>query len=294
MILAIGEILADMIGEEESGKTPEYKMFCGGAPFNVAVNALQSGAEVGFIGRVGKDPVGKFLKSFAGKVGFDYLDIQTDPLRNTTLAFVTLTDGERDFAFFRHDTADYNIDPSGIDLSAFDGLNIVHLGSLMLSEENGRKLADELISKTRAAGKILSFDMNFRMDLYDSKESAVKAYEKYVEEADILKFSDDEILIYTGEENLERAIKAVYKKFRLLVVTLGSKGSIYFYNDISGIVPTEKVKPIDTTGAGDAFFGCLLANIEGKELNRENIEKAMKLANACGARATLFKGAVKL
>ena len=56
------------------------------------------------------------------------------------------------------------------------------------------------------------------MDLYDSKESAVNAYKKYVKEADILKFSDDEILIYTGEENLERAIKAVYKKDQSIFV----------------------------------------------------------------------------
>lgn len=287
MILAIGEILADLIGEDTS-----LKMFCGGAPFNVAVNAKQSGAKVGFIGKVGKDPVGKFLKEYSKNVGFDYLDIQTDSVRNTTLAFVTLSNGERDFAFFRHDTADYNIDIKDIDIT---GYNIVHLGALMLSEKEGRKFADSIVKMVKDAKKLLSFDVNFRMDLYNGLEDAIKAYKPYVESADILKFSDDEILDYTGKDNLEEAIKCVYKKDMLLLITMGSKGSRYVYNGLSGVVPsTKKLTPIDTTGAGDAFFGTLLASLDGKEFTKENIESAMVKANDKGAETTLFKGAVKL
>lgn len=294
MILCIGEILADMIGENNGDNSLGFSAFCGGAPFNVAVNAKQSGAKVGFIGRSGKDPIGKFVTEVAKKVGFDYLDIQVDDVRNTTLAFVTLTDGERDFAFFRHDTADFNIDDRLIDFSKFKDLNIVHLGSLMLSEKTGRDFANAIVKKTRETKKMLSFDVNFRMDLYDSLTCAVNAYKPFIEEADILKFSDDEITAYTGENSLNNAIKAVHKKDRLLLITLGSRGSMYVYNDITGIVPTKKVKPIDTTGAGDAFFGATLANLDGKEFNKENIEKALTIGNEAGAKATQFKGAIKL
>lgn len=293
MILSIGEILADLIGEEENGITT-YKQFCGGAPLNVAVNAFQAGASVGFIGKVGKDPIGKFLIEFTKKIGFDYLDIEIDEVRNTTLAIVSLKDGERDFAFFRHDTADFNISSNRIDLNRYNGLNIVHLGSLMLSEEKGQEFAKDIVKKVRKANKILSFDVNFRMDLYKSLEDAIKAYKPFIDEADILKFSDDEILDYTGEKTLEDAIKRVYKKDRLLLITLGSKGSMYIYNDLRGTIPTEKVKPIDTTGAGDAFFGAVLAYLDGKEFTKGNIETALVEGNKKGARATQFKGAVKL
>lgn len=293
MILSIGEILADLIGEKENGVT-KFNEFCGGAPFNVAVNALQSGGKVGFIGRVGKDPIGKFLIEFAKKVGFQYLDIQKDNVRNTTLAIVSLNNGERDFAFFRHDTADFNIDEKGIDFKKYKNLNIVHLGSLMLSEKAGQKLAKKIVNKTKKAKKLLSFDVNFRMDLYNSLDDAIKAYKPFIESADILKFSDDEILDYTGEKDLEKAIEKVYKKDRLLLITLGSRGSKYVYNDLSGIVKTEKVKPIDTTGAGDAFFGTVLAKLDGKEFNKKNIENALKEGNKKGAEATQFYGAIKL
>lgn len=293
MILFIGEILADMIGEQ-NGEELTIKAYAGGAPFNAAVNAKQAGAEVGFVGKVGKDAIGKFITGVAEKVGFNYLDIQKDDERNTTLAFVTLKDGERDFAFFRRDTADYNLSAEEIELSKYENLNIVHIGSLMLSEEKGRAFAREAVKKVRAARKILSFDVNFRMDLYKDLNEAITAYKPFIKEADIIKFSDDEITAYTGKKSLEDAIKEVYKKDKLLLITLGSKGSMYVYNDISGTIPTEKVNPVDTTGVGDAFFGAVLAELDGKEFNKENIENALKNGNKAGAAATQFKGAIRL
>ena len=287
MIICIGEILADLIGEGN-----ELKMFIGGAPFNVAFNAKQAGANVGFIGRVGKDPVGNFLKEEAKKVGFDELTIQTDKVRNTTLAFVTLNNGERDFAFFRHDTADYNIDINEVNV---DKYSIVHLGSLMLSEKSGVEFAEKIVQKVKSENKLLSFDVNFRMDLYEGLDDAINAYKPFVESADILKFSDDEILDYTGEKELDKAINKVYRKGVLLLITMGSKGSLYVYNGVKKLVPTtKKFTPFDTTGAGDAFFGTLLANIDGLEFTTDNIEKAIVKANEKGGETTLFKGAVKL
>lgn len=293
MILSIGEILADMVGNQEKG-TLTFKSFCGGAPFNVAVNAKNSGAKVGFIGRVGKDVIGRFVANEAKKANLDYLDIQIDEIRNTTLAFVTLTNGERDFAFNRHDTADFNIDIGEIDFNKYKNLNILHLGSLMLSEENGKAFAEKVAKKAKEIGVKLSFDMNFRMDTYKDFEDAKKAYKPYVEQADIIKFSDDELKLYTGIEDIKTAIESIYHKGQLFVLTLGSKGSLYYYNGESNIIPTKEVKPIDTTGAGDAFFGTLLANIENKEWTKENIDLALIKANEAGTKTTQFLGAIKL
>ncbi len=292
MILSIGEILADMIGENLDGKM-NFKAFCGGAPFNVAVGAKNAGAKVKFLGRVGKDPVGKFVLGQAQKANLYSLDIQEDEVRNTTIAFVTLTNGERDFAFYRHDTADFNIDISNVDFCDKE-LNIVHLGSLMLSEENGKKLAKSVLDKSKSASKILSFDMNFRMDTYKNFEDAKNAYKPFVENADIIKFSDDELRLYTGIQDLDLAIKSLDRKNALILVTMGSNGSAYYYGDEKGVVPTVKVKPIDTTGAGDAFFGTFLANIENKAWDKSNIESALTLANQAGALATQFYGAIKV
>lgn len=294
MILSVGEILADMIGQKEDGVTT-FKAFCGGAPFNLAVNAKQSGAKVGFVGRVGNDVIGRFVLCEAQKEHLDRLDIQIDAERNTTIAFVTLTDGERDFAFNRHDTADFNIDFDDIDFESYENLEIVHLGSLMLSEQKGREFAEKIANKASELGAKLSFDMNFRKDIYKNFEDAKRAYAPFVECADIIKFSDDELTDYTGISDMDEAAKSVLKKDKLLLVTLGKSGSAYYYNGLKGIVPSiSGVKCVDTTGAGDAFFGAFLTNIEGKELTEENIVYAMQQGNIKGAKTTEFYGAIEL
>ena len=293
MILSIGEILADMVGITENGALT-FKAFAGGAPFNAIVNAKQSGAKAAFVGKVGNDVIGRFLLDETKKVGLDKLDIQIDEKRNTTLAFVTLTGGERDFAFNRHDTADFNIDFNAIDFSSYEDLNVLHLGSLMLSEENGVAFANAVADKASELGVKLSFDVNFRTDIFKDFEAAKAAYLPFIERADILKFSDDEIKLFTGIDDVEAAAKTFQKDGKLILVTLGKDGSYYLIDGVSGTIPTEPVKPIDTTGAGDAFFGTLLAGIEGKKLNAENVEAALVKANKKGAETTQFMGAIKL
>jgi sugar/nucleoside kinase (ribokinase family) len=289
MILSIGEILADVI--VDNGVSQKY---CGGAPFNLIVNAKRSGATAGFIGKVGNDETGKFLIEETSKYNLDYLDIQVDNNRETTLALVTLTDGERDFKFVRNDTADYNIDFDSIDFSKYPDLKIIHLGSLMLSEKSGVDLANKIVDKAKELKVKLSFDVNFRTDIFKDQETAIKTYLPFINSADIVKFSDDELLLFTGETDIEKGAQKIAKQGQLIVVTLGSEGSFYYYNGAHGTVPTVPVKPVDTTGAGDAFFGAFLAEIENLEFTPENLENAMLKANAVGAQTTLFLGAIKL
>ena len=129
--------------------------------------------------------------------------------------------------------------------------------------------------------------------MYKDFNAAKQAYAPFIEKADILKFSDDEILAFTGLSDITAAIDKVYKKNMLLLITMGAKGSAYVYNDFSGFIPSVPVKPVDTTGAGDAFFGAVLANIDGKKLNKQTIVAAVKAGNLSGAKATRFFGAVK-
>ena len=288
MILSIGEILADVIVTNDS-----KERFCGGAPFNLIVNAKRSGAKAGFIGRVGNDDTGAFLLEETAKYNLDCLDIQTDNKRSTTIALVTLSDGERDFKFLRNDTADYNIDFDAIDFSKYEGLKIIHLGSLMLSEPAGINLANKVVKTAKKLGIKLSFDVNFRSDIFKDENTAKLTYNPFIECADIVKFSDDELELFTGESDVLKATKRLAHKGQLIVVTLGKQGSFYYLDGESAIVPTVPVTPVDTTGAGDSFFGTFLAGIENVELTKENIVKAMKTANENGAKTTLFKGAIK-
>jgi fructokinase len=293
MILCIGEILADMIGKHEQGTTV-YERFAGGAPFNVAVGIANLGAEVGFIGAVGNDLIGKFLADFAAKKGLTYKDITIDPIHNTTLAFVENdSDGERSFCFYRKNTADYHIPLKS--LEKIKDSNIIALGSLMLSEKEGIHVADKVLELTKKYNKILSFDVNYRDDIYASKEDAINISLKYVKEAKIVKFSEEEIELLSNESNIDLGVKKITNPNQLVLVTLGKNGSRYYFHNEKVDVPTISIRPIDTTGAGDAFYAGVLAGLDGKDIDsisKEELVNILKRANICGAMACQKKGAM--
>ena len=291
MILCIGEILADLIGEKEHD-VMKYSRYPGGAPLNVAVGIKRLGGSVGFIGSVGDDIIGKYLINFCDTIKFDYLDLNLDKEHNTTLAFVDNDEfGERSFAFNRFNTADYFIDEKR--LTKIKDADIVHIGSLMLREEIGFELALKIIEIARRYNKVVSFDVNYRDDIYDSKELALYRYNEIVKRSDIVKFSIEEVEYFTQCNDFKEGINKLVRKEQMVFVSLGSEGSYYQYNGESGIVATHLVKPVDTTGAGDAFYACILTYLDNmKEYSQEYILNAMKHANICGGLACSKKGAI--
>ena len=285
MILCVGEILADMIGIKD-GDRVSYERRAGGAPFNVACAAKRLGAKVGFYGAVGEDIIGDYLISFAQSRQFDAGYVVRANGRNTTLAFVELDGrGERSFCFYRKNTADTLL-PNLTDeeLAAAD---TVHIGSLMLSEKSGMEYAQTLADRAHALGKTVSFDVNFRTDIFKDRTSAITAYKSILEKADIVKFSDEEAEIFS---------QAYVDGLDCLVcMTLGARGSEWRYGGQKGVVRTLKVDPVDTTGAGDAFYAGVLTKLDGVKQDgytKEILDGALKFGNVCGALNTLGRGAI--
>ena len=287
MILCAGEILADMIGAERDGVFV-YERKAGGAPFNVACAVKKFGVKSAFAGSVGDDIIGGFLKDFVKSVKLDGLCLESDAQRNTTLAFVQLDrHGERSFCFYRKNTADYRMPeiPDGL----FDSADIVHIGSLMLSEDEGAAYAARLAKRASSAGKTDSFDVNFRTDIFKDKESAVSRYKTMLEAADIVKFSEDEVEIF-GQDYIDGRLKE-----KLVCITFGGNGSEWRYLGRRNAVPSVKVKPVDTTGAGDAFYAGVLSRLDGLQKSEWTdgvLNHALKFGNVCGALNTLGRGAI--
>ncbi len=297
MILSIGEILADLIGKTVSTQMGEtettFSRYPGGAPFNVACNLANLGAKVGFCGRVGDDLVGSFLGDFALRCDFEALTLQVDPNRNTTLAFVELdAAGERSFCFYRKGTADYFIATTEIEPLIADS-DIIHLGSLMLSEPEGRAVADRIVALVRKHGKKLSFDINYRDDIFESTEQAVAIYKQYAAEADIVKYSEEEAVLFTDTSSVDEAISALRESEALNFVTLGKLGSLCIWQGVAYRMPTVEVACVDTTGSGDAFFAGALSVLDGAaEYTPEILEKALRVGNICGAITATGYGAI--
>lgn len=283
MIISVGEILADMIGTERDGSL-FFERKAGGAPLNVACAAKKLGADVAFVGSVGDDLIGKYLQNYAEEKLAGGALISVIPERNTTLAFVQLDkNGERSFCFYRKNTADICLPE--IDDVLLSTANILHIGSLMLSDKRGLRYAQKLALRARNAGIKVSFDINYRSDIFPDEAAAKAAYRGLIELADIVKFSEDELHIFT--RSYVDGLRG-----KLVLISLGEKGSEWRFNERGGIVRTIDVRPIDTTGAGDAFLGGVLATLDGKEWTDDVIERALKVGNIAGALNTLSRGAI--
>ena len=285
MLLCIGEILADMIGEEKNGIIT-YERKAGGAPFNVACALHKFGADVKFVGSVGDDLIGSFLIKYATDFGMDTAYIHQNTERNTTLAFVELNEvGERSFCFYRKNTADYFMPEVSDEL--IKSADIVCIGSLMLADPTCVEYALDIIDRAHAFGKTVAFDVNYRTDIYKDTESAVRTYKRILAEADIVKFSEDEVETFT-----EEYVHSLTDK--LVLVTLGKDGSEWRYKGKSSRVPTITVKPVDTTGAGDAFFAGALSVLDKNhgEITDELLNQSLRFGNIAGALNTLGRGAI--
>ena len=289
MIVCVGEILADLIAKEtEEGIV--YSRHAGGAPFNVACGVKKLGGNAEFYGSVGNDLIGKYLKEFASRRGLG-AHIRSIPDRNTTLAFVELDEsGDRSFCFYRKNTADYRFDESAIG-EIVEKADIVHLGSLALGEEEGRAFYDRLIAAAKRAGKRVSFDANYREDIFPDRNEALKIYGKYLAAADILKLSEEELYLFSGERGEEPAAREL-SKGKMLFVTLGKRGSIFSENGGSVIkVCAPDLKPVDTTGAGDAYYAGVLYTLDTEGIG--SVVNAVKRGCVCGTLTTQKKGAIE-
>ncbi|MBR2498757.1 MAG: carbohydrate kinase [Clostridia bacterium] len=287
MVVCIGEILADMIGEEKNGIIT-YERKAGGAPFNVACALKKFGSEVKFVGNVGDDLIGEFLIKFASDFGMDTSYINKDKDKNTTLAFVELNqEGERSFCFYRKNTADYFLPKVSDQL--LEKADIVCIGSLMMSSESCVNYALDIIERAHELNKLVAFDVNYRTDIFRDTGSAVKTYKKILEKADIVKFSEDEVQIFT-EKYIERELNG-----KLVLITLGKNGSEWRYKGNKNSQSSITVKVVDTTGAGDAFFAgalSVLDKVKDKNFTFEQLDSALKFGNVAGALNTTGRGAI--
>lgn len=284
MIYVIGEILVDKFIDGNS-----VSIYPGGAPFNVACNIASFGGDVTFLGSIGKDDYGDFLKKYIRKKHYRNFMLSSLKSRDTTIAEVSLKKGERNFRFIRSNGADYVISFSRITKLNIEENDIVHIGSLMLSTSRGRRLFKKVTNLAKSKGAKISFDVNYRDDIFESEKSAKRIFRNAIKFCDYVKISDEELNVLTNKKRLGSALKSLLKPEQIAFVSLGKDGSIVYQNGIVARASTKVVNPIDTTGAGDAFYSFVLYSLSCHELDYDMI---LKKANFVGAMATQKKGAI--
>ncbi len=298
-ITAVGEILIDLTQNGRNGQgIPQFAANPGGAPANLAVAAARLGASTAFIGKVGRDSFGTFLRDTMAENHVDVSGVVTDPVQHTTLAVVALdAHGERNFSFYRDPSADVNLTAGEISQEQLKHTKFLHFGSVSLTAEPARTATLYAAKTAKAQGAIISYDPNYRASLWPEEATAIERMLEPLDMVDVLKVSDEELPLLTGTSDLEVGSRILAEHgIRMVLVTLGPNGAYYRFDGRTGHVPGVKCKVGDTNGAGDTFFGATLAQLAKFEtldqITTEDLERILAFSNKAASITTSRHGAI--
>lgn len=297
--LALGELLIDFTTHGTSAQGhPLLEANPGGAPGNVMAMLARLGRRTALISKVGVDAFGRQLKNALLSAGVENRFVCSSPDTPTTLAFVqTSPDGDRDFTFYRNPGADVTLTAQDLPHEALRSCRLFHFGSLSMTHSTCREATLAAIDEAHAAGAICSFDPNLRPPLWSSLDIARQMIACGLERCDVLKMAEEEITWFTGRESSLDAAKDMQQRYALplVFVTQGARGSFALSEDVHVAVPGFPVHALDTTGAGDTFFGCVLHQVLTLGLRHytaPTLCAMLRLANAAAALITTRQGAL--
>ncbi|MEG0614153.1 MAG: carbohydrate kinase, partial [Oscillospiraceae bacterium] len=238
-LVTIGEMLMDFREPIDCKETNLYSASVGGSPANVSVQAAKLGTSSSFIGKVGNDHFGKLMKKTLSEYGVSTENLILDSKFLTALAFVNIQDRRRQFTFYRKNCADTQLQFSEVDTSVIDDCKIFHFGSISLTDEPSKSTTIKAVEYAKNSGKIISYDPNWRPNLWASKGEAIEIMQCLLEKVDIIKVSEDELQMLTDCDKLVRGISKLLEfGIKIVVVTQGAKGCIVAGNGEIACMPT--------------------------------------------------------
>lgn len=302
-VVALGELLIDFTenGLSEQGN-PLLEANPGGAPCNVLSMLQKLGDKTAFIGKVGNDGFGHLLTKAVQEQGIDTTGLVYDNDVHTTLALVLKKEnGDRDFAFYRNPGADMNLKEEEVNESLIASSSIFHFGTLSLTDESVKMATQKAVKAAKENGLTITFDPNLREPLWRSLEEAHEQVAWGLQQADVVKISDNEITWFTGMDNYDEGIAFLQKEYpnlKLICLSMGGDGSKAVYRDIHVSYPAFlQEATIETTGAGDTFCACMIHTVLENgidHLDEEKLKEMLKFSNAAASLVTTKKGALRV
>ena len=299
-IVALGEVLIDFT---ECGKSSDgmkiFEQNPGGAPANMLTAASHMGCSTSFIGKVGDDMHGRFLADTLSREGIDTSGMVTDKTCFTTLAFVGLDEnGERSFSFARKPGADTMLRKEELREDLISSCKVFHFGSLSLTDEPARSATFYAVDIARKGGAVISYDPNFRAALWPDEKTAISRMKEMLPLADMVKVSDEESLLLTGRSSCEEAADIILSMGpKFVAVTLGSRGVLISRKGTKEYIDAFKTESVDTTGAGDSFWGGFMSSFLSlgalpEEASWEDLRKCAVTGNAVASLCVQKRGGI--
>lgn len=288
MILCAGEALIDMLPRTTEAGEAAFAPHAGGAVFNTAIALGRLEAPVGLLTGLSTDLFGQVLEDElkASGVATDHA-IRSD--RPTTLAFVKLTNGQAEYAFYDENTAGRMLQPADMP-SEIPGVTAAFFGGISLPVEPGGA-AYEALSERLAPQAAIMIDPNIRRDFITDEARYRARLEAMLGRADIIKISDEDLEWIAPGQSLEDGAAALLENgCSLVCVTKGAEGATGYWAGGPTHVGAEKAEVVDTVGAGDTFNAGVMASLHAdgilSKAGLANLtEEAVIAALSLGAKA---------
>ena len=258
-IVVGGENLIDYVENAVVDGIPQYSANPGGSPFNVAIAAARQGADTDYITPISNDRLGKLLSERLVSSGVHHnASVLDDP---TSLAVVSVENGQPTYQFYRKDTAERLITKDHLDGVLNQKPWLLHLGSLALSGGDDAALWEAFFIQCKENGIITSLDPNVRPALIEDRAVYLPRLERMFQYADIIKLSDEDINWLYPEMSIDAAFDHLVdiSSSGLRVLTMGGDGARGHSPNAQATISAHPVENlVDTVGAGDTFMASIL------------------------------------
>ena len=309
-VICVGEAIVDQI---ISNPDEECKNYLGGAPANVACALSKLEIDTEFVGCLGDDNFGKEFINLFQELGVKRKFIQINKNHPTRIIKVCIDNhGDRSFAGFVNSDkffADEMLDRKLFERNKIFLKNLFKETKYLITGTNllaSDQSSESLLFLVEFASKFdvsIVIDANWREIFWnDPKKSSqlqkndhIQKIKKFLSKGDILKLSNEEAILFFGNDNPLLISESLSKKPDV-IITNGNKPISWFINGIQGITDVLKSpRIIDTTGAGDSFLAGLISRFLNRKLetDRESLKKHIQFASTCGLLSCLGEGAIE-
>lgn len=306
-IISCGEIIMRLSPENGSLliQNGDLKRYVGGAELNVLSGISNLGGKTSFISKIPSHDLGIFSKRFinSNNINTDYLVY--DKNKNSRLPIYYYEYGasprKPNVIYDRQHSSFQNLSELEIDDTIYNLGKIFHISGISLGLcENSKILTKKLMDNFKKNNTLISFDVNFRRNLWGCEENAKKEISEILPLVDILFASEETLRKMFGQSgSIENILRNFSKEYNISLICSSQRiVNSPKSHDFNSIIyekfedkfyfekPYNNIEIIDRIGSGDAFVAGTLFGIA----KYKNLEKALEIGNALGALKNTFYG----
>lgn len=285
-VLLVGEAMGVFIAEDygDLGEVHNFSKGIAGAEINVGVGLSRLGFDVSYVSKLGKDPMGCYIRNFIDSEKINTQHLIIDEENNTGLQIKNkVSKDDPEVYYYRENSAFSTLKASELSSIDFSDVRLFHITGIPLAINiETREVIYELAKKAKDANCLITFDPNLRVTLWENEETMVETINDIVKFADVFMpgISEGALLTgYTDPEDIARFYQDL--GVETVIIKDGSKGAYFKENSKElKLVPGVKVESVmDTVGAGDGFAAGVLSGL----LENISITECVRRGNVIGS-----------